>query len=273
MRANSMLLLAVAMSLPLSAQAHRQWLLPSDTQVDAKEAWVTIDGAVSENLFDLDSNALALDGLKVIDPSGAAVEPQNLSKSKMRSSFDLRLQQLGTYKISVVSQNVMANYTLNGEQKRWRGTEEKMAQEVPADAKDLKVSRTYGRLETFVSSGKPSDKVLEASGQGLEIVPLSNPTEQFASESSSFRVLLDGKPLADQVVSVIPGGVRYRGVLNEQAVTTNAKGEFSVKWPFAGMYWLNASYPKREEMSADGKRPDAPAKRYTYAATLEVLPQ
>ena len=40
------------------AQAHRQWLLPSSTQIDTKEPWVTIDGAVSEQLFDLDTNAL-----------------------------------------------------------------------------------------------------------------------------------------------------------------------------------------------------------------------
>lgn len=272
MRVQSLLLWTFAISLPLSAQAHRQWLLPSATQVDAKEAWVTIDGAVSENLFEADSTALALDGLTVIDPTGAPVEPQNRSKGKMRSSFDLRLLQPGTYKISVVSQNVMASYTLNGEQKRWRGAEDKMAQDIPAAARDVKVSRTYGRLETFVSSGKSSDTVLTASGQGLEIVPLGNPTEQFAGDSNRFRVVLDGKPLAGQVVSLIPGGVRYRGVLNEQTVMTNGEGEFVVQWPFAGMYWLNTSYPKRDDVNAEGKALETPAKRYTYAATLEVLP-
>lgn len=272
MRAHSLLLLAAAMTLPLSAQAHRQWLLPSDTQVDAKEAWVTIDGAVSENLFDLDGNALALDGLRILAPDGTTLEPQNAGKSKMRSSFDLRLPQAGTYKVSVLSQNVMAAYTLNGESKRWRGSESSLAKEIPAEAQDLKVSRTYGRLDTFVTSGKPSHTVLAPSGEGLEIIPLSHPTELLAGDSTRFRVLLDGKPLSGQVVSVVPGGVRYRGVLNEQAVATDAQGEFAVTWPFAGMYWLNTSYPKREEMAADGKRPDAPAKRYNYAATLEVLP-
>ena len=55
---------------------------------------------------------------------------------------DSKLSQKGTYRISQASQNVMASYSLNGEQKRWRGTEEKMAKELPVDTKDIKVSRT-----------------------------------------------------------------------------------------------------------------------------------
>ncbi len=270
------IVLAVTMFAMLpTAHAHRQWLLPSSTQVDAKEAWVTIDAATSENLFDFDSNALPLDGLQIIAPDGSAVEPQNSNKGKLRSSFDVRLAQQGTYKVSVLSQSVMANYMLNGEQKRWRGAEEKMAQEIPAEAQDVKVSRTFSRLDTFVSSGKPSSAVLKPSLQGLELVPLQNPTELFAKETSAFKVLLDGKPLANTTVAVIAGGVRYRSALGEITATTNAAGEFSVQWPFASMYWLRINYPQMSAMATatNGAKADTPEKRYSYAATLEVLPQ
>ena len=115
------------------AQAHRQWLLPSSTQIDTKEPWVTIDGAVSEQLFDLDTNALLLDNLLITAPDGSAVMPETSHKGKFRSSVDIKLSQKGTYRISQASQNVMASYSLNGEQKRWRGTEEKMAKELPVE--------------------------------------------------------------------------------------------------------------------------------------------
>ena len=256
-----------------SAQAHRQWLLPSSTQIEAKEAWVTIDAATSENLFDFDSNALSLEGLQITAPDGSTIAPESTSKAKFRSSADVKLLQKGTYKISLVSQNVMANYILNGEQKRWRGTEDKMATEIPTDAKDLKVSRTFNRLETFVTSGKPSDSALKPIGQGLELVAVSHPNELFAKEKSTFKVLFDGKPLANNVVTIAAGGLRYRGVLNEITATTNAQGEFNVTWPIAQMYWLKLSYPVAPIMKAEGAPAEIPEKRYSYAATLEVLPQ
>ena len=64
--------LAVLLALTLSgaAQAHRPWLLPSASEVDGKAPWVTVDAAVSENLFDVDGNALKLDGLTISQLAG-----------------------------------------------------------------------------------------------------------------------------------------------------------------------------------------------------------
>jgi hypothetical protein len=96
-------------------------------------------------------------------------------------------------------------------------------------------------------------------------------------------MVLNGQPAPELTVSVVPGGVRYRGVLREQTVKTDAKGEFSVKWPEPGMYAVSASYPPRAPggMGEAGQggapvasaTPVAPAKRFTYSGTLEVLPE
>ncbi len=66
--------------------------------------------------------------------------------------------------------------------------------------------------------------------------------------------------------------MRYRGVLGEIRLVTDAKGEVSVKLPAAGMYWLHAGFPVTSEK---GVPADAPAdlRRYSYAATLEILPE
>jgi len=45
----------------LSAHAHKPWLLPSSTDVEAGRdgsAWVTVDAAISEGLFDIDHQPL-----------------------------------------------------------------------------------------------------------------------------------------------------------------------------------------------------------------------
>lgn len=252
--------------LPGAAQAHRTWLLPSSTQIEDKDPWVTIDAAVSENLFEIDTQPARLDGLSVLGPDAKPVSIGTPYAGKQRASFDIKLAKPGTYKISVANESILANYKLNGEMKRWRGSVEAFAKEVPANAEALKSTRTHARLETWVSAGKPNQPAFPAQGTGLELLPLTHPNETASGQASRFKLLLNGKPLAAVGVSVIPGGVRYRGVLQEVRVNTDAQGEFAVTWPQAGMYWLNVGYPARGEEAPDGRR-------YSYAATLEVLPQ
>lgn len=264
---------ALLMASVSAAHAHRQWLLPSSVQVEGKEPWVTVDAAVSEDLFDIGANALKLDGLTVTGPDGAAMQTEPGVSGKLRSSVDLKLTKSGTYRIAMVSETAMANYKLNGEVKRWRGNAADQKKEIPANAEDLVVSTTFGRLETYVTAGKPNSTAIKPVGSGLELIPLDHPTEYLAGQSARFRFLLDGKPLPNLVVAIVPGGVRYRGVLKEVSATTDANGEFTVNWPMPQMYWINASYPPRVVVPEGQPRPAPPAKRYNYGGTFEVLPQ
>lgn len=288
------LLLGLAATLPGTAWAHRSWLMASSTQLEGKEPWVTFDAAVSENVFDLDTNAVKLEGLQITGPDGASLAPENAATGKLRSSFDLKLAKPGTYRVALVSEAVMASYKQGDEVKRWRGSTEAFAKEVPANAPELRTTRMHTRLETFVTYGKGNDTALKPRGEGLELVALSHPSELAPGVPAKFRFVLDGQPIAKLKVAVVPGGVRYRGVLKEQLAVTDAKGEFTVTWPEAGMYWLNASYPPRPEPqpgqagpggpggpgsanSPNGPQGGPPAnmpeRRLSYSGTLEVLPQ
>ena len=255
----------------LPASAHRPWLYPQQTVVEAKEPWVTIDGAISEGLFDIDHVALKLDAATVTDPDGASAPVPTPVMGKQRSSFDLKMAKTGTYKISLVNQSVMASYKDGaGETKRFRGSEEAFAKDVPAGAKDLRATYTHSRMETFVTANKASTGALKPSGAGLELVPVTHPTDLRAGETARWRFQLDGKPMPNFAFSLVPGGVRYRGTLGEIRLTTDAKGDVNVVLPEAGMYWLSAAFPA-------GRGPagaDAPpvTKRYSYSATLEILP-
>jgi uncharacterized GH25 family protein len=269
-------LVALALAgVAFGAQAHKPWLLPSSTFVENdREAWVTVDAAISEGLFDIDHMPLKLDGLTITGPDGAVLEPQNVANGKLRNSFDVKMAKKGTYKIALVNQNVFASYKVNGETKRWRGLEANLAKEVPADAQELKVSRTNSRIETFVTANEPSDAVLKPTGSGLELVPVTNPTELRAGEKATWRFLLDGKPAANLPFSLIPGGVRYRGTLNEARFATDAKGEVTFTIPAAGMYVATASWPAPQQGQAQGGQPQQPpARRVTYSGTVEVLPE
>jgi ABC-type Co2+ transport system, periplasmic component len=246
------------------AHAHRSWVLPSATVLSAPGDWVTVDAAVSNELFYFNHVPLRLDSLKIAGPTGAPIAPQNMSTGKFRSTFDAQLSEAGTYRIAIVNDGVMATYKDKGEQKRWRGRAEDFAKQVPASAQELKVFETIGRVETFVTAGKPSE--IAAVGSGLELVPVTHPNDLFAQEPARFKFLVDGKPGSDLEVTIVPGGSRYRDQPNELKVKTDAQGQFEVTWPEAGMYWINATTQDKNT-----RLEQASERRLSYTATLEVL--
>jgi uncharacterized GH25 family protein len=272
MKPSKLLLAAALAGLALNAYAHKPWLLPSSSLVDAKEPWVTVDAAISEGLFDIDHVPLKLDAIVVTGPDGARVDVQNASTGRLRSTFDVKMSKSGTYRIAMVQQNVSGSYKLNGEMKRFRGTEESLAKDVPADAQELKLTRTASRLETFVSANATDMAVFKPSGVGLELVPVTHPNDLRAGEKATWRFLLDGKPAANQAFSLIPGGVKYRGTLGEVRHVTDAKGEITFTLPEANMYLVTSSWPAAAA-PVPGQPPQMPPRRATYGATVEVLPQ
>lgn len=257
-----------------SAHAHKPYLLPSSTEVEPGRdgsAWVTFDAAIGENLFDPDFT-LKLDGLVVSAPDGSTLTPENVGNGKIRTTFDLKLPKPGTYKLALVSGSVNGSYkNKEGETKRFRATEETLAKEVPADATEVKVSRMHSRLETFVSTGAPDLNVFKPSGVGLEMVPLTNPTELRAGEKATWRFLVDGKPAANQGVSLTPGGVKFRGTLGEIRKTTDANGELTLTLPEAGAYMVSSSWPAVQRV--EGQPMQMVPRRLSYSAVVEILPQ
>jgi uncharacterized GH25 family protein len=96
---------------------------------------------------------------------------------------------------------------------------------------------------------------------------VTHPNNLVAGEKATFRMVLDGQPAAGLAVEIVPGGNRYRDKLNDSKVTTDEAGSFSITWPSAGMYWINASVQDDKSTIKNAKR------RAGYTATLEVLPQ
>jgi len=260
-------LLTLAAALPATSQAHKAWLLPSAT-VTTQDQWVTVDAAVSNDLFYFNHVPLGINGLVVTAPDGSAVQPQNVATGRYRTSFDLHLTSNGTYRLANVNQGLFASYQENGAAKRWRGTPEKFASEVPANAANLQVSESVSRVETFVTAGKPTTDALKPGNVGLELVPVTHPNDLYAGEAATFRFLLDGKPAAGLTIEVVAGGTRYRNQQQELQLTTDDSGQFSITWPEAGMYWLETSLQDAKTSLKQAKQ-----RRVSYVATFEVLQQ
>ncbi len=258
---------AIALLLPFAVSAHKAWLRPSQTVLAGTDPWITVDAAVSNDLFYFNHVPLRLDNAVITAPDGSRVQPQNGATGRYRSVFDLQLSQQGTYRLAVINTGLSATWDENGAPKRWRGSVATFG-EVPKDAKNLQVSQSVGRVETFVTNGAPNETALKPTGEGIELVALGHPNDLFAGEEARFRVLVDGRPAAGLEFEIVCGETRYRNAQDEIKATTDANGEFAVTWPEAGMYWL-------ETGTQDGRTsvPQAGQRRLSYVATLEVLPQ
>ena len=267
MKCRSILFFALFAAFCQPVFAHRFWIIPSSSVLSGDKPWITVDAAISNSLFFADHAAPALEMFKVVGPDGQEIELQNGMKGKYRTTFDLQLPLAGTYRISTVRSSMNATYAENGETKRWRGSIQDFEKEGLKDKPGLQVSKVVSRVETFVTSGEPSAKALEPTGEGLELSPVkTHPNDLFAGEPATFVLLKDGKPASDIEVVLIKGDDRYRSEPGEVKVKTNADGAFQLNFEQAGRYWLNAN---ASGVSQEG----APTARYSYTATFEVLPQ
>jgi hypothetical protein len=195
-----------ALLVPAVSEAARPWLLPSQTVLARSGGWVAVDAAMADDLFSVNQGAMPVDTLVVSGPDGQPVTPQNVTKSRSRSTFDLELRQAGTYRIAVAEDAVTARWEEDGKPKRWRGTAAEMAAGIPANAAKLEVN---GR----------SDALIPERRHPLEV---ARPRRWYRvrADTASERSLRTRKPpvslpwMASRrriwACEVIAGGTRYR---------------------------------------------------------------
>lgn len=263
---------ALALFAAAPAQAHRQWMLPSSTVLSGDDAWVTVDAAVSNDLFYLEHQPLRLDAMKAWAPDGSEAPIANKATGRYRSTFDVHLTQKGTWRIASVADMLMGSYDLDGKTERLpRGTTAaNLAERLPAGATNVRTAEANNRNEIFVTLGEPTTTLFAPTGKGIELVPVTHPNDLFAGETATFQFLLDGKPAAGLPVTVIPGGIRYRDQLGQMVLKTGADGKVAISWLEPGMYWLNVTTPQAEREEGAGGPPPL-ARRASYVTTLEVM--
>ena len=254
------------------ANAHRAWIKPSETVLSGEQNYVTFDAAVSNTLFVPEHFPFRTSGIAAYAPDGKELELENIATGKYRSTFDLKLTQSGTYRIASAAAGIRAMWRdEDNKRQMWppRGGSaegETLETAVPKNAKDLQVSYSTRRIETFVTLGEPSSAALKPTNKGLELQPITHPNDLYATETAEFVMLIDGKPAANAEVEINRGSMRYRNQPETITLKTNTHGQFSVTWPNAGMYFIEVSY-------ADENAPAPATKRQgSYSATLEVLP-
>jgi len=106
---------AMATAVATPAAAHRMWLLPSITVLADTNQSVTLDAAVSNDLFYADHFPMNVDMVKVWAPDGTPGKVENAARLRNRAVFDVAIDKPGTWKIGSETANVTGTFKVNGE--------------------------------------------------------------------------------------------------------------------------------------------------------------
>lgn len=229
------------------AYAHTQWLKPSEFNVALNEGsmWIDVDMSVAERVFDVE-RPLDAGSISVVLPNGNRIQPSSVYKNHVRTNFELELRSHGTYKIDVLSGPVVR---------------QRPAPKLSATAEDVPVKRPttkmVSRLVSYITADAPSDKALSVTGEWLEFLPISHPADMVAGEPIKFKLLFNGKPLANSEVVIMPAASRYKNKNPDHIYQSNEQGEIDVIANTAGVFALKGSFtqilkndPEAEQLRA-----------------------
>jgi uncharacterized GH25 family protein len=252
----ALLLALAAPMVPGAAQAHSPYLLP--TVFDASDRKiVTVTGSFTESFFTPEV-VMKSDAYAVIGPDGVRV-PLTPTYLREVALVEAAVEKPGTYRITTGQRGgrTAKAALVNGEWKFFEG------EKAPADAIDM---QSLTMADVYVTRGAPSDAALAPIGKGLEFKAITHPSKIVTGQDAVFEVLFDGKPLANQAISLQGADDRYADAkAAARTVTSDAKGRFAVKVDKSGIYQIQTRH--RVAPAAAGQ----PGQSFTYALTFESL--
>lgn len=237
----------LALAFASSAQAHNRWILPSHFNVsaeDAKQVWIMADLTASNETFNVDK-PMGSDRFTIIKPDGERGRPGASFKGHRKSVVDINLAQSGTYKMFLDSEtSYWTRYEMAGEEReKWLRGVNKLSRDsvLPKGAKNVKTLASKAQVMTFVTLNEPTENY-SLTKQGLELKPMTHPSDIAQNEEVKLQLLFDGKPQQGVKVEIVKDGGRYRNSPETLELESNSKGEISFTLKDAGRYLLMAEY-------------------------------
>jgi len=226
------------------AFSHDLNMWPSQFNVNSDKATtVTVDLTFSETPFRLDHSAPAA-GVRVLNPQGEALRRiGNIYQSAQRTTFDLPITEQGTYTISYLSKpRYSTSYKVDGKKKRLRLDKVAAQSKLPKSAKGAMTKKSITTAVAFVTNTLPSKKAFTASGQGLELLPITHPSDYVTGDTITMQLFYNGKPLTGTAAKLQRSGAQYTASSKPRETETDAKGQLSYQFDQGGLYTLSVKH-------------------------------
>lgn len=252
-----------------STMAHELMIMPTKSILTKAPATVAVDISASHGVFRPDKG-VGVDSINVYGADGKRIRDiGTVVKGKTRTSFELPIENDGTYKIMYGGSEPMylTNYTIGARdtQKRIRGSKEEVKDLIPEDAKNIETVKMNRYGMTFITAKMPTDAVMQPTNEGLEIIPVTHPADYINGEEIEFQALLDGQPTQGVEITVKAEAALYNGELEPIKVTTDEDGMASVEIEDAGRYAATFAF------QGDNPGADADKAFYSVFYTFEVV--
>lgn len=242
------LLSVLALAFAASTQAHNRWILPTHFNVSAeqsgKQVWIMADVTASNETFNVDK-PMGSDRFSIIKPSGKEARPGSSFRGHRKSVVDINLPESGTYKMFLDNDvSYWTSYEMAGSDKRkWMRNINKANRDsmLPKGAKNPKTVASSSQVMTFVTLNEPTDN-FALSNQGLELKPITHPSDIAQNEEVKLQLLFNGKPQKGVEVEIIKDGARYRNNPDALELVSDKKGNIAFTLKDAGRYLLMAEY-------------------------------
>jgi uncharacterized GH25 family protein len=219
------------------ALAHVPYVRPNVMDATGRDH-VTVEASFTEDVFAAEV-VMRSDAWHVVGPNGdtpitAVTYLRDLALFEAATTVD------GTYRISSGPRTGRMGQMYKAADGGWKmvGEEDGPA---PAGAEIVPV-QSITTADVYVTKGQPTAAALAPSGQGLEVVPLIQPTDIVAGEALPLQVLFDGKPLANTAIVVYREAGRYDGKKIEAELTSDADGKVVVRVIDPGAYMTLVRY-------------------------------
>ncbi|WP_417801441.1 DUF4198 domain-containing protein [Vibrio europaeus] len=226
-----------------SASAHPRWVLPSHFTVSKQGGdWITFDVSASHGTFVFDKPASA-DNARIALPNGELVRPDYVFKGKRRSVFDFNFVESGTHKVTINGEpSYHTNYKAGRRDTvKWaKASKADRDSLLPKQARDVSTTLYFTRVESYITFGGPTDKVLALENKYLELKPITHPADIVQGEEVTFQLYYDGQPASNVEVDITRDGTLHRNAQEQIDLVSDNKGYIRFTLDHAGRYLLRA---------------------------------
>jgi uncharacterized GH25 family protein len=231
------------------SSAHNRWILPSHFNLsNDKGEWIVVDVTASNETFNVDK-PLGAERMKITDPKGKSIFPSSSYRGHRKSVVDIHLENNGTYQLKMGGEtSYWTSYKIKGQEKeQWlrNVNKEQRKMKLPTGAYDAQTFESSASTQTYITLNSPSEN-FSTSNQGLELVPVTHPSNIAQGENAKFSFIFNGKVQSGVKVEIVREGVRYRNNPNSLKLTTDVKGMVNFTPEHAGRYMLIANFEKDE---------------------------
>lgn len=219
-----------------SAAADSPYLRPNVYDASGLDH-VTVEAGFTDDIF-AGRVAMRSDHWNVFGPNGETAIRAVTYLSQI-AVFEAPTPADGTYRISSGRREGRIGKMYRSATAGWKFVGEEAGVTVPQA--DQVETQSITVADVYVTRGEGRE-IPAARGVGVEVVPVTHPAEIVEGEDAVFQVLIDGRGVAGQAVTVFREAGRYDGKLVEVDVVTGQDGRFTVRPSAPGAYLTLVRY-------------------------------